>query len=93
MFLRFIVITIFVSFNLQAADCEKPKMPSDEVWNTWLEDIKLEAIQLGITKKTVIKYLKNIKPPYPTIEDGIRGIRFIFAAKKSSELNSKWLKI
>ncbi len=62
MFLRFIVITIFVSFNLQAADCEKPKMPSDEVWNSWLEDTKLEAIQLGITKKTVIKYLNNIKP-------------------------------
>ena len=36
---------------------------------------------------------KNIKPSYPTIEDGVKGIKFIFAAKKSSKLNSKWLKI
>ena len=60
MFLRLIIIVIFLSFNLNATDCEKPKMPSDEIWNSWLEDIKLEAIQLGITKKTVSKYLKNI---------------------------------
>ena len=39
------------------------------------------------------KNLKNINPPYPTVDDGVKGIKFIFAAKKSSDLNSKWLKI
>ena len=30
---------------------------------------------------------------YPTVNDGVMGIKFIFAAKKSSNLNSKWIKI
>ena len=36
---------------------------------------------------------RNTIPPYPTIDDGVKGIKFIFAAKKSSKLNSKWIKI
>ena len=36
---------------------------------------------------------KNLIPSYPTIDDGVKGIKFIFAAKKSSKLNSKWIKI
>ena len=36
---------------------------------------------------------KNFIPSYPTIDDGVKGIKFIFAAKKSSKLNSKWIKI
>ena len=36
---------------------------------------------------------KSFKASFPTIEDGVKGIRFIFAAKKSSDLNSKWIKI
>ena len=36
---------------------------------------------------------KNLSPSYPTIDDGVKGIKFIFAAKKSSRLNSKWIKI
>ena len=36
---------------------------------------------------------KKFKPYFPTIDDGVRGIKFIFAAKKSSKLNSKWIKI
>ena len=27
------------------------------------------------------------------VNDGVMGIKFIFAAKKSSNLNSKWIKI
>jgi len=40
-------------------------------------------------------YKKNKKSKliHPTIEDGVLGIKFIFAAKKSSKLNSKWIKI
>ena len=30
---------------------------------------------------------------HPTVNDGVKGIKFIFAAKKSSNLNSKWIKI
>ena len=43
-----------------------------------------------INKKTKNK---KIVPYFPTIEDGVKGIKFIFAAKKSSKLNSKWIKI
>ena len=33
------------------------------------------------------------KSLHPTVDDGVKGIKFIFAAKKSSNLNSKWVKI
>ncbi len=33
------------------------------------------------------------KSVHPTVNDGVMGIKFIFAAKKSSNLNSKWIKI
>ena len=32
-------------------------------------------------------------PSFPTISDGVKGIKFIFAAKNSSDHNSKWQKI
>ncbi len=44
---------------------------------------------------SIIDYKKNKKPKliHPSIQDGVKGIKFIFAAKKSSNLNSKWIKI
>ena len=36
---------------------------------------------------------KKYKFIHPSIEDGVKGIKFIFAAKKSSNQNSKWIKI
>ena len=36
---------------------------------------------------------RNKKYSFPTIDDGVAGIKFIYAAKKSSNLNSKWIKI
>ena len=30
---------------------------------------------------------------FPSIEDGVKGIKFIFAAKKSSNNNAKWVKL
>ena len=36
---------------------------------------------------------KNTNHTFPNIEDGVKGIKFIFAAKKSSNNNSKWEKI
>ncbi len=40
-----------------------------------------------------LKKNKNHKFTYPSIDDGVRGIKFIFAAKKSSNKNSQWVKI
>ena len=39
------------------------------------------------------KQSKKFKSTHPSIEDGVKGIKFIFAAKKSSDKNSKWIKI
>ena len=35
----------------------------------------------------------NKKQIFPSIDDGVKGIKFIFAAKKSSNRNSKWIKL
>ena len=37
--------------------------------------------------------LNNKKLVHPTVNDGVMGIKFIFGVKKSSNLNSKWVKI
>ena len=37
-------------------------MPTSAEWNRWLEDVKIEALALGITKKTLINNLTNIEP-------------------------------
>ena len=44
---------------------------------------------------SIQKRKKNKKFNYvhPTIKDGVKGIKFIFAAKKSSDQNSKWTKL
>ena len=44
---------------------------------------------------SINSYNKNKKHNFihPSIDDGIRGIKFIFAAKKSSNQNSKWIRI
>ena len=62
MFIKLLLIFSLVSLNLYAAECKKPVMPSEIEWNTWLENIKLEAIQRGIRENTVLKNLQNVKP-------------------------------
>ena len=44
---------------------------------------------------SIQKRRKNKKFNYvhPTIKDGVKGIKFIFAAKKSSDQNSRWIKL
>ena len=44
---------------------------------------------------SIIDYKNNKKSKFihPSIEDGVKGIKFIFATKKSSNQNSKWIKI
>ena len=39
------------------------------------------------------KKKNNSKLVHPTVNDGVKGIKFISAAKKSSNQNSKWIKI
>ena len=50
MFLKLFFI-IFLLFSLATNGCEKPTMPSDDEWNNWLEDVKIEAIDNGIVRK------------------------------------------
>ena len=40
----------------------------------------------------ITSYKKN-NYTFPSIEDGVKGIKFIFAAKNSSNKNSKWIKL
>ena len=44
---------------------------------------------------SIQKSKKNKKFNYvhPTIKDGVKGIKFIFTAKKSSDQNSRWIKL
>ena len=44
--------------------------------------------------EAIVAKKNNIKHPitFPTIEEGIKGINFIFAAKESSNNNSNWIK-
>ncbi len=60
MLFKFLFIFLFFSFS--AMSCEKPSMPSESVWNNWLVDVQIEALNNGISKKTLDKYLKNVKP-------------------------------
>ena len=62
MIIKFILFFIFITFNVYATDCEKPKMPSDNEWNNWLKEIKQEAIERGISEKTILKHLNDIMP-------------------------------
>ena len=57
-----IFFILLISFKIFAADCKKPDMPTDLEWSKWIENIKLEALKKGISEKTVINQLKNVKP-------------------------------
>ena len=57
-----IIFFILISFQLLANDCKKPQMPPIEEWNSWLHNIKLEAIKEGISKETVYKELEDKLP-------------------------------
>jgi len=58
----FLFFSILINFNLLAANCKKPQMPSDAEWQNWLSEIKKEALDLGISKKTINNELKGIFP-------------------------------
>ena len=57
-----LILSFLISFHLSAGDCSKPTMPSKQEWQEWLSEIKLEALNLGISSKTINKELKNVEP-------------------------------
>ncbi len=42
---------------------------------------------------SIVLKKKNKDIKFPSIDDGVKGIKFIFAAKKSSKNNGKWIKL
>ena len=71
-----IIFFILISFELFANDCKKPEMPSNEEWNVWLNNIKSEAKEEGISKETIYKELEGILPQKKII------LRYQFMEKK-----------
>ena len=68
MIFKFVIFFLFLTFNAYSADCEKPKMPSDDEWNIWLENIKKEALRIKDETilppeidKTILNTMKFIK--------------------------------
>ena len=51
---------VLLSYSLLAADCKKPTMPSDEDWKSWIKQIKIMALQEGISQNTINKELNNV---------------------------------
>ena len=62
MFIKIFLLSLFLSFNSLASDCVKPTMPTDEEWNEWLTNIRIEALEKGISKEIIQSQLKNVKP-------------------------------
>ena len=60
--MKYFFIIFFISFCLNAKDCTEPIMPSPEEWNKWLNDVKIEALSLGISKDTIEKELTDVEP-------------------------------
>ena len=62
MFFRILIFLIFISFYAHSKNCEKPEMPTDDEWINWLQNIKVEAINRGISQETILLNLENVKP-------------------------------
>ena len=58
----FYFLIISLSSNTLAQDCKKPIMPSGNEWQLWLSEVKLEALSLGISEKTILNELTDIQP-------------------------------
>tara|TARA_B100001287_G_scaffold276138_1_gene285933 strand:+ start:52 stop:1086 length:1035 start_codon:yes stop_codon:yes gene_type:complete len=59
---KLVIILVLIACNIHAADCEKPKMPSENEWNSWLENIKDEAFEKGISQITISNHLNDVQP-------------------------------
>ena len=58
----YLFLIIILSFELSATNCEKPTMPSNEEWQNWLQEIKIEALNQGISNETIQIELKDVLP-------------------------------
>ena len=56
----FLFIIIFFTTTVNA--CEKPTMPTEDDWNNWLQEVREEALDIGISNKSVTLYLSDVKP-------------------------------
>ena len=67
------------------------------VWRQVIPKVFFEAFANIYTEfaDTISGYRKqkNKKFNFPTVEDGVKGMKFIFAAKKSSNNNARWIKL
>ena len=62
-FINFIfLLTSLLTSSLYAADCNKPIMPTPLEWSDWLNNVKLEAISLGISREVIENELTGIEP-------------------------------
>tara|TARA_Y100000741_G_scaffold140054_1_gene105685 strand:- start:45 stop:1235 length:1191 start_codon:yes stop_codon:yes gene_type:complete len=94
--------------NLKFTELNKPTKiitrASNQVSNFSLESSRVAAghpegffeafanIYTEFADSIVLKK-KNKDIRFPSIDDGLKGIKFIFAAKKSSQNNGKWIKL
>ena len=94
--------------NLKFTELNKPTKiitrASNQVSNFSLESSRVAAghpegffeafanIYTEFADSIVLKK-KNKDIKFPSIDDGVKGIKFIFAAKKSSKNNGKWIKL
>ena len=94
--------------NLKFTELNKPTKiitrASNQVSNFSLESSRVAAghpegffeafanIYTEFADSIVLKK-KNKDIKFPSIDDGLKGIKFIFAAKKSSQNNGKWIKL
>ena len=60
--IQIFLISFLFSSVLWGTDCIKPIMPSVNEWDEWLNDVKIEAVTLGISQQIVDNELSNIKP-------------------------------
>ena len=58
----YLLSLLLISFNVFSADCTKPTMPTEDDWQKWLIKIKKEAIEIGISKKTLNQELDKVQP-------------------------------
>ena len=55
------IINIF-SYNIYASECKKPIMPSESEWNKWIQEMKIKALESGISQKIINQELDHVKP-------------------------------
>jgi membrane-bound lytic murein transglycosylase B len=61
-FFTVLISFLFLNSFLLGKECVKPAMPTFNEWNKWLEEVRVEALSLGISDKTINNELLGIEP-------------------------------